>query len=275
MGAPAQSDPPPSPASASPQLQQLVLPGAAIGVADVIDGLGLWHRPEPPPVRPRVMLNMVATADGRASLNGRSGPLSSSADRELFHALRTPVDAVLVGAGTVRTERYQRIIRDHASRRLRVQRGLPAEALACIVSRRLVLADDIPLLADPAARVVIVTQSDDSLPTHDGAPVHYVRARRSDGLLDLPAALTQLRERFDVRTLLCEGGPQLASQMFVAGLVDELFLSISPQLAGGLQDETLTPRILAGAELNPPTELTLLGVLHSESHLFLRYRVAR
>jgi riboflavin-specific deaminase-like protein len=272
MGVPAQPDARPTTRAPS-RLQRLLPPGAPASAEDIVDELALSRRDEPPAGRPFVMLNMVSTADGRASLQGRSAPLSSSADRELFHALRTPVDAVLVGAGTVRTERYRRIIRDEDARRARLARGLPAEPLACIVSGRLALGADIPLLADPEARVVIVTHSDQSLPS-GGAPLEYVRAER-DGLLDLPAALVQLRERFDVRTLLCEGGPHLADQLFAAGLVDELFLSLSPTLAGGAEGDVHAPRILAGEELLPPVELRLLSALHSDSHLFLRYGVAR
>jgi riboflavin biosynthesis pyrimidine reductase len=78
--------------------------------------------------------------------------------------------------------------------------------------------------------------------------------------------------------LLCEGGPHLIAQLLAAGLVDELFLSLSPQLVGGddLDGNPAHPealRILAGPELSPPVELELLSALESESHLFLRYRV--
>ncbi len=89
--------------------------------------------------RPYVVLNMVSTADGRATLDGRSGPISDPADRALFHALRTAVDAVMAGAATVRVERYGRIIPDASRRARRVERGLSAEPLACIVSGRLSL----------------------------------------------------------------------------------------------------------------------------------------
>ncbi|HLL92889.1 MAG TPA: dihydrofolate reductase family protein [Solirubrobacteraceae bacterium] len=274
MGTAAQPDPQPS-AQASPALAPLLPPGPAAGAEQVVEDWGLWRRNDSHSERPRVMLNMVSTVDGRASLDGRSAPLSSSADRALFHALRTPVDAVLVGAGTVRTERYGRIVRDNASCQARLARGLPAQPLACIVSGRVALGADIPLLADPDARVAIVTGSSNRLPEGARAQLEYVRARRDGGLLDLPAALAQLRERFDVRTLLCEGGPHLAGELFAGGLVDELFLSISPTLAGDPQGDTRALRILAGTQLRPRVDLQLLGALHSGSHLFLRYGVAR
>ena len=110
--------------------------------------------------RPRVFLNMACTADGRATLEGRSGPIGNRADKELFLALRTAVDAVLVGAGTARTERYRRLVKDESQRRLRLERGLAEEPLACIVSASLALSpESVPLLGDPAARVVILTPS--------------------------------------------------------------------------------------------------------------------
>src|SRR5919107_224881 len=62
-----------------------------------------------PPERPYLVLNMVETLDGRIAIDGRSGPIGSDADRELFHGLRTQADAIMVGAGTIRTERYGRI----------------------------------------------------------------------------------------------------------------------------------------------------------------------
>jgi riboflavin biosynthesis pyrimidine reductase len=265
--------------STAPTLKRLLPPGAPASVEEIVRELGLHeqrfldsvHTPEQPPrQRPYVMLNMVSTADGRATLGGRSGPIGNRADRELFHGLRGAVDAVMAGAGTVRVERYGRLVRDESSRALRRERGLAEEPLACIVSGRLALPADIPLLGDSGARVAILTQSAASLPAC-AAHVQYVRAER-DGLLDLPAALLQLHERLHVRTLLCEGGPHLNSQLLGAGLVDELFLSLSPKLAGGDPlGEVL--RIVTGPDLVPPVELELRSALESQSHLFLRYRV--
>ncbi len=254
-----------------PQFCRLMPPGEGAGAVEVVDGLDVRARAERLRARPYVILNMASTVDGRATLGGRSGPIGDRADRELFHALRSSVDAVMAGAGTVRVERYGRIIADPSTRARRVQRGLSDEPLACIVSGRLSLAPDTPLLNEPAARVVVITPSESSLPPSP-ADVDYVRARR-DGLLDLPAALGELSGRFGVRTLLCEGGPHLNGQLLLAGLVDELFLSFAPKLAGGEDATGEALRIVAGAEFAAPVELELLSVLESASTLFLRYGV--
>jgi riboflavin biosynthesis pyrimidine reductase len=253
------------------RLNRLLAPGDPATIPQIVEEFGLWKRPLAPSGRPKVLLNMVATADGRATLAGRSGPISGSADRQLFHGLRAAVDGVLVGAGTVRKERYGRILPKESSRRLRLERGLSEEPLACIVSGRLAFDEDIPLLREPSARVVFLTSSAASLPG-DGAQLDYVRTE-SEGRLDLPAAMRELHERFAVECLLCEGGPHLSAQLLGAGLVDELFLSLSPTLAGGEPASGEALRILAGAEFDPPVALELLGVLQSESYLFLRYGV--
>lgn len=259
--------------SAPAALRRLLPAGEPASAEEIVQELGLWRRPAlaEHPARPRVLLNMISTADGRATIAGHSGGLSGRADRELFHALRAPVDAVLVGAGTVRSERYGRLIRAEPVRRVRVERGLREEPLACIVSGRLQLEPDIPLFADPASHVVMLTPSEGTL-AEAAARVDYIRAPAAAGGLDLAAALAELRASFAVQLALCEGGPHLAGDLLAAGLLDELFLSMSPRLLGGAEPrESL--RILAGAELSPPVELELCSVLESDSQLFLRYAV--
>lgn len=245
--------------------------GEPVTAGDLVDAIDLPALGRSPALRPHVVLNMVATVDGRATIDGRSGTLSNRADRELFHALRGAVDGVLVGAGTIRAERYGPMIRDGAIRRRRVERGLSEQPLACIVSGLLELPPDTPLLADSESRVVIVTPSAASL-TGVRAQVEYVRAA-DRGTLDLPRALAELRERHGVETLLCEGGPHLNAELLASGLVDELFLSLAPKLAGGDDATGAALRITAGADFNEPITLELLGALENQSCVFLRYAV--
>lgn len=266
------SQSPQRPASgAAPPLEPLLPAGPPLTAAQLVEELGFWERAGEPPPRPRVLLNMVSSLDGRATLEGRSGQLSGPADRELFHALRAAVDAVLVGAGTVRTERYGRMIADASVRTRRAERGLPEEPLACIVSGRADLDADVPLLSRAEAQVVLLTCSQARLLD---ASAHLDYVRQPGEKLDLAAALQELTKRFGVQLVLCEGGPHLAGELLAAGLVDELFLSLSPQLAGGEPATGLGLRIVAGAELVPPAPAQLRGVLREGSTLFLRYDVS-
>ncbi len=113
---------------AADRLHPLLPPGPPATAQEIAESFGL-HLPRAEatvtaPARPRVLLNMVSTIDGRATLGGRSGPIGGRADREMFHALRTVVDAVLVGAGTARAEHYGRLVREESLRALRRERGL-------------------------------------------------------------------------------------------------------------------------------------------------------
>jgi riboflavin-specific deaminase-like protein len=216
-----------------------------------------------PPGRPYLGLNMVSSLDGKATIDWRTKGLSSELDRRLFHNLRTQADAVMVGAGTIRQERYGRLTKSGELRAKRIQEGLAGDPLAVIVSARLDLAADLPILNEPEQRVVIATGSDATLPGL-GAQVEY--ARVGD---DLPRLMTYLEEVHGVRTVLCEGGPTLNSYLFAAGLVDELFLTFNPKVVGGAAALT----IVAARELVEPAELELVSVAEGDGELFTRWRV--
>ena len=215
-----------------------------------------------PDDRPYLGLNMVESLDGKATLDWRTKGLSSDLDRRLFHHLRTQADAVMVGAGTAREERYGRITKSDELRQKRVNDGLVPDALAVVVSGRLNLPPDLPLLNDRDQRVVIATASDEELPGVTG-DVEY--ARVGD---DLPRLMAYLGERHAVRSILCEGGPTLNSYLFASDLVDELFLSISPKVVGG--SAALT--IVAGRELVEPAEAGLVSLAEADGELFTRWR---
>ena len=92
-----------------------------------------------------------------------------------------------------------------------------------------------------------------------------LRIVRQEGFVDLVEALRHLRREHGVRALLCEGGPGLHGELEGDGMVDELFLTIAPKLAGGD-----APRILAG-ELPAPAALELAWLLEQDGELFARY----
>ena len=213
--------------------------------------------------RPYLVLNMVSSLDGKATLEGRTRGLGSEADRRLFHNLRTQTDALMVGAGTARVERYGRAIKSGELRAKREEEGLDPDPLTVIVSGRLDLAADLPILQDPDSRVAIATAAEHEL-QGTGAQIEYLRTGD-----DLPLLLARLREEKGVRSVLCEGGPTLNSHLLAAGLVDELFLSLSPQLVGGTEEVT----IVSGRPLLDPAHAELVWLLEAEGDLFSRWRI--
>jgi riboflavin-specific deaminase-like protein len=213
--------------------------------------------------RPYVVLNFVTTLDGRAAIQGRSGPIGSEVDSEVLHRLRTRVDAVMIGAGTMRAERYGRMVPNPELRAWRERVGLAHDPLAVLVSNRLELPWDAPLFTDGGGQVVIFTASDQNPPKTE-TPVTVVR---HEGGVELDRALRYLREERGIRAVLCEGGPILHGRLREGGLADELFLTIAPKLAGGE-----APRILEGA-LPDVIGMQLAWLLEAHGELFARYRL--
>lgn len=255
------------PAPSPVRLRRLLPDPGTLTAAEALDGLALAELA--PEHRPYLVLNMVATADGAATVAGRTAPISNQADRQLFHELRAQVDAVLVGAGTVRAERYRRLVRDAETRERRVARGLTPDPLAIVASRTLTLTPDLPLLADPHSHVVVLTASDTDL-EGCAAQVSYLRPA-PDQPMDLAVMLARLRTEHGVRSLLCEGGPTLNAALLPTGLVDELFLAIAPALAGSVGALT----IVGQAFLTEPVGLDLRWLLESQGQLFARYALKR
>jgi riboflavin biosynthesis pyrimidine reductase len=235
-----------------------------LGAAETLDAGDFVRRALQETATPRLLLNFVATADGLATIDGRSGPIGGSGDRAVFHALRAHVDAVMVGAGTARVENYGPLVSSPQVQAEREARGLQARPLAVIVSKSVNLPAGLPLLEDPQSRILVITNGDREL-APAAATVDYIRI--PGPAIDLAAGVSELRSAYRADTILCEGGPTLAGSLFAAGVVDELWLTIGPRAGGGAPG----PRILAGPALEPPARLELRAAARCGQELFLRY----
>jgi len=227
-------------------------------VEEQLDSYRPWEQPRGD--RPYVAMNFAATVDGRATIGGVSGPIGSAADTAMLAGLRTRFDAVMIGAGTMRAERYGRPVPNQEKREHRERLGLPHDPLMVIVSGRLDLPWDAPLFSE-GGRVLIFTASE-AEPPETAASLRVVR---HEGAVDVGAALAHLREERGIRALLCEGGPRLHAQLQAGDLVDDLFLTIAPKLVGGG-----APRIVEG-ELPGIASLELAWLLEEDGELFARY----
>ena len=240
-------------------------PGPAAGDDDLLArgyaypaGSGRWVR-----------ANMVASADGAATVEGRSGGLGGTADRKLFRVLRSLADVILVGSGTARQEKYRPARPEALVPALRA--GRPPTPPIALVSASLDLDPDSPLLAgapDWARTIVLTTAAAPAdrrtalarTATVIEAGEEHVSARRA---IDALAGLGHAR-------ILTEGGPTLLRQIAADGVLDELCLTISPLLAGGHG-----ARILDGPPLaDGPAPLRLAHVLIEDGYLFCRYLLA-
>ncbi|MDQ3384586.1 MAG: dihydrofolate reductase family protein [Actinomycetota bacterium] len=220
--------------------------------------LASLYRPDrpPPPDRPWVVTNMIASADGATTVAGRSGGLGGPADRQVFHLLRASVDVVVAGAETVRVERYRPILE-------------PRPVPIAVVSRSLALDWSSPLFTDATARTILLTcEAADGAARRSAEAVADVVVAGEEAV-EPRLALAALAERGH-RVALCEGGPHLLAQLVAAGVVDELCLTVSPLLVGGSG-----PRILTGSATTGPVRLVLDSVLEDDGFLLLRYLAER
>jgi 5-amino-6-(5-phosphoribosylamino)uracil reductase len=251
-----------SPPGPDLELQQLLPEHRTISIGNLLAALDpAQHEGRD---RPYTLVNFVATVDGRTSFLGRSGPIGDEGDRQMFHGLREHVDAVMAGTATMRTERYGRIARDPERRRRRVDRGLTPEPLAVVVTRSGDVPFEIPLFAQPEARVVVFTPTE--LDT-SGCAAQVEVIRLDPGQLTMTTAWRRLTSDYGVRTLLCEGGATVFGALLHEDLVDELFLTVSPRLAGGGMETPIT----SGPPLAELLPLNLVWALERHGSLFLRY----
>jgi riboflavin biosynthesis pyrimidine reductase len=232
---------------------RLLLPPPVPATGRDVDFRALYR---PPPGR-HVRANFVVSTDGATTVGGLSAGLSSPADRQLFHVLRSLCDVVLVGATTVRRENYGGA-RDYDGH-------VP---IVAVVSRSLDL--------DPQARLFTDAQVRPWVLTVNSAPVE-----RRAALADVAQVVVAGEHNVDIRTaldalaaagfdhVLCEGGPHLLGDVVTAGVLDDLCLTVAPLMSGGAGD-----RMLAGLPLVPPVALRLEHVLEEDGTLFLRHAVA-
>jgi 5-amino-6-(5-phosphoribosylamino)uracil reductase len=232
--------------------------------AEQYTGLRLGEKA--PEDRPYVVSNFAVTLDGEVTIQGRAGPIGTRTDMEVLHLLRTQVDAVMIGAATMRAECYGRLVPDPELRGVRERReGLAPDPLAVLVTRSLDLPWDCGLFSGGWGRVLIAAASDEELP--DLAT--KTRVARFEDRVDLPELFRMLRVERGVRSLLCEGGPHTHAQLVELELIDELFVTVAPKLAGGSG-----PGLLEGA-LEQERPLEQVWLCEDSGELYSRYRVVR
>ncbi len=250
----------------------------------------------PSAARPFVIANFVSTLDGVVSyeIKGKSGGStvsgSNPADRFIMGLLRASADAVIVGSGTLRDVSakslwtpgyvYPDAKRLYEKYRVNTQHK-PKFPLLVIVSGSGQLRLERAIFKTPAMRTVVITTSTgrDELTRRSAATLRSVEmhALKSTGGSIAPRAILRLlQSQFGVKTLLHEGGPTLFGQFLAAEVVDELFLTLAPQIAGREGDAT-RPAVVQGVAFLPNSApwFQMVSVKQEAAYLYLRYRRRR
>jgi riboflavin biosynthesis pyrimidine reductase len=238
--------------------------------------------------RPTVISNFVSTIDGVVSYNtpeqAGGGEISGfyKPDAFVMGLLRSVADAVLIGAGTVRAGAehtwaprsvHPASADEYAG--LRRQLGLRAEPTTVVVTGRGDVDLRHPGLGDPTVPVLIITTDNGlaNLRWQQPFAEHVEVVSVGEGDEVAAAEILHLLEARDMSVVLCEGGPHLFGQMLEAGLIDDLFLTVAPQVAGRA---TETPRLSlvegAAFTVKGAPWSRLADVRRSGDYMFLRYQ---
>ena len=242
--------------------------------------------------RPYTIGNFVSTLDGIVTFaipgQAGGGEISGSdeADRFVMGLLRASADAVMVGAGTLHaTARrhvwvagsvYAKAEELYATYRNKVL-GKTQPPFNVIVSGSGKVDLDRPMFqsGEVPVRILTTPKGADALRRAGASalPSTELLVLDDSGGAVTPAAMVEaLYRHCGVRLLLHEGGPTLYGEFVAAGLVDEMFLTLSPQIAGSSPEQP-RPTMVWRTEFLPETApwVKLLSVKQSGDHLYLRY----
>ena len=239
------------------------------------------------PGRVHVIGNFVTTLDGVVALNepGHAGGGDISGfhrhDKMVMGLLRAVADAVIVGAGTLRSVPKHRWTAQYIYpplagmyQQLRTSLGKPTPPLNVIVTTHGAVDLDLPVFQSGEVPVLLVTntQGEERIRAQNLQPSVKLSAVQSTGPLSAQAILQEVNRVRKCEVILVEGGPQLMGDFFAGQALDELFLTLAPQIAGR-DGKVERPGLVMGKRFAPedPRWGTLVSVKRGGSHLFLRY----
>lgn len=237
---------------------------------DLTDDAILARYTAPDRSTPRLRVNFISSVDGAATAGGLSGALGVPADKRVFDLLRRLCDVIVVGAGTVRAEGYGPMVMDEQQVQWRRHAGLAEHPVFAMVSGRLDLDPGHRIFTEAPVRPIVITTGASPADRREALGQVADVLVCGDDSLDPVAVLDALTAR-GLTQVHCEGGPSLFGAFASAGMVDELCLTLSPQLVGGDAGRILAGDLPEGA----PRGLTLANVLRSTDALLLRYTRAR
>ena len=262
-------------------------------LATLFEAESLPHTGLPEPIRRRyggnlgidpgtVYANFVTSLDGVVAIDPETPPSvisgKSDADRFVMGLLRAFADAIVVGAGTLRAEPKHVWTPAHiypgaadAFAELRASLGLSPEPQVFVLTRHADIDPKVPAF-DRGAAVVTTEESASRVETQLPAASRAIGVPESS--LNVQSVLELVRSEGH-RTVLTEGGPTVLGEFLKSASLDELFLTLSPRIAGRLQEDQRLG-LVEGFAYEPPNlqSAALLSAKRDGSHLFLRYRMA-
>ena len=224
-------------------------------------------------MKPHTSLIMAVSLDGKISTRDGAGPrFASEADGIRLREVRSYADAILVGAGTIIAD--DPTFTEHGKfRELRIQRGLAPNPVKIVVSGSGSVPETARMFQPNGAPALVFTT--ERIPPRRLASLQQVAEvhRVGETTVNFRRVVEILGQVYQVRQLLIEGGGQVNFDLFRAGLIDEIYLTLCPRIIGGRDVTTSVEG--DGFDFLNIVDAELLDHRTVGNEIFLHYRVQR
>jgi riboflavin-specific deaminase-like protein len=222
-------------------------------------------------LRPYIAFNMVSSVDGKATTSdGKLVGLGSRPDRLLMKRLRSQFDAVLVGAATFRQDAIIPTLPPDLVKERQKNFEQP-QPLGIVISNSGEFSSEHRFWEGGRNLRLVLIGENTPIPSWLESKAQVLRFPVQSEQIDLKKVLPILFENFNIQRLLVEGGATLNYEFIAQGLADELFLTLSPHIVGGIENLNIVGGAGYGLGGDNLTKLKLRSLYHHESELFLRY----
>jgi len=222
-------------------------------------------------LRPLVILHFAVTADGKVSTSNHTpARFTSDRDKQWLLEVRALADAILVGRGTLETDRMSMDLPDQRLRERRIKEGKSEYPLRVILSGSGNISISLDVFQKGNAPIVIYSTEKMAPAQRRLLSEHATVHLSGSDELDVFWLLWHLYEHYQVRSLVCEGGPTLVKALAQADLIDEIYLTIAAKIFGGLAAPGLTG--LPGEFLPASRQFQLIDFDRGDNECYLRYR---
>jgi 2,5-diamino-6-(ribosylamino)-4(3H)-pyrimidinone 5'-phosphate reductase len=225
-------------------------------------------------MRPKLLLNFAMSVDGKATTVGYApSGFTSPHDKKRLLQIRSLGDALMVGRNTLMADNMSMGMPDEDLRKERLNRGQSEYPIRVILTRSGSLAPDLKIFEHDFSPIVVYSTNrmTDEVQSHlrGRARVHLFEEKdlTPDNILE------HLVDQYQVQVLVCEGGPTLAKAFAEIDAIDELFITIAPQLFGGFP----APGILGepGSFLAASRKYRLVSMEIVANECYLHYAATR
>jgi 2,5-diamino-6-(ribosylamino)-4(3H)-pyrimidinone 5'-phosphate reductase len=224
--------------------------------------------------RPKLLINFAISLDGKATtVSHAPSDFTSAHDKKKLLEIRSLGDALIVGRNTLMADNMSMGMPDQALRKERLDRGQAEYPIRVILTRSGSLPPDLKIFEHDFSPIVVYSTERMSEPVRSHLKTRASLHLFEEKQLTPDRILGHLADHYQVKVLVCEGGPTLAKAFAEIDAIDELFITIAPRLFGGF----LAPGILGepGSFLATSRKYHLVSMEIVANECYVHYAATR